>query len=61
MRVSNDLGDPLVRLARAEAGLDRALNRAAFAQSDIERVEQRLITVNRKMSDLLEHLERQCH
>ena len=61
MGIGNNLGNPLTRLARArlacaETSLHQALSRTAFVQADIENVEQRIIAVNRKMSDLLEHL-----
>ena len=66
MGISNNLGNPLARIERArlacaEAILHQALSRTAFVQSDIEEVEQRIIAVNRKMSDLLEHLIERQH
>ena len=66
MGISNNLGNPLARIERArlvcaEASLHQALSRTAFVQSDIEEVEQRIIAVNRKMSDLLEHLIERQH
>ena len=58
-----DMGyDALARLDRAEAGLDRALNRVTVAQAQIASVEERLVfTVGEvlKVTTRLEVLQRQ--